>query len=131
MSELSDFIASGLKICGAVDHERLTDVLVYAFEKEKADHGSVYARKPGESVEDRLELVALMRNARGVDPEKFDHFYGVLRLASYAYGAHKGDHTHKEKIRTLTAVLTATEANNEELSGVMSVSAASTASQWS
>ena len=130
MSDLSNFIANGPRLCGAVNHERWADQFVHAFEKEKADHESVYAHKEGETIEDRLEVLYGIFSAKGVNPAKAQYFIDTLRLASAAYAVSKGRVELTEKVRTLTAVLTAQEADNEELASVLSVSAASTLSQW-
>lgn len=132
MSKLFELIAKGPSLVGAKNPERWEAVFCFAFSDELADKKSVFAKKDGESIEERLELIKGILMASGVDPDKAAYWIDLVTLASHSYALVKGDPAGDIAMQmALAKDLTVQESLYPDISAIMTVQKASTLSQWS
>lgn len=130
MSQLRDLIEQGPKICGAKNHERWSRLFTLAFDHEIAKKDSVFSAKDDETIEDRLETLAALFMADGVEEMKVGYWIDLITLAAYSYAVAKGKHEYRDRLFELKKEVEAEQDEQPELTSVMSVEAASTLSFW-
>lgn len=132
MSKLFELITKGPSLVGAKNPERWEAVFRFAFLSELADKKSVFAKKDGESVEDRLELINGLSLASGVDPDKVAYWTDLVTLTAHSYALAKGDTAgDKATQMALAEDLAVEETLYPDISAVMTVQEAVALSQWS
>lgn len=130
MSKLRELVEQGPTLCEAKNPERWAALFAHAFDSEVANRTSVFAQKPEESVEDRLEILQGLHLAKGVNADIVNYWIGLLTLCAYSYAVTKGREELAEKRNKLAGMLSLDEGNNHAVASVMTVSEASTLSTW-
>jgi len=132
MSKLREFIYQGPGHCGVegINAKRWGEKYLDLFDKEKLDKDSVFAFQPGETIEDRLDILNGLYMAKGAKRDKVDFYIGTLKLATMSCAIHKEYTEYTGPKERLQAVLKAQEPDNAKLASVMSVDEAGTLTFW-
>lgn len=130
MSKLKTLIEKGPALCGVHAPERWAQMFSHVFNVEVADRLSAFASGDGEAIEDRMDVLNGLYNAKGAQFIQVAFWVGLLQLCAYSYAVSKGREDLKAGRDRLKEFLLNQEADNQEIASVMSVEEASTLTQW-
>lgn len=130
MSKLHELIEKGPALCGAYKPERWAMMFTHAFNIEIADKISAFASDMGERIEDRLDVLNGLFNAKGAEFEKVSYWVSLLTLCAYSYALAKGRDDLRDVHASLKEFLLDQEADHAPIASVMSVQEASVLTTW-
>lgn len=132
MSKLRDFIYEGPRQCGVegINAKRWGEKYAKLFDDEIADKESIFALQPGETIEDRLDILNGLYMAKGAKRDRVAFYIGTIMLAAMSCAIAKGMTEYTGPKERLQAVLKAQEPDNAKLASIISVDEAGTMSLW-
>lgn len=130
MSKLHDLIEKGPALCGVKNPERWSEMFLHVFNVEISDKLSAFASQDSESIEDRLDVINGLYNAKGAQFIKVAFWIGLLQLCAYSYAVSKGHDELTLGRDRLMDFLAGQEVDNQEIASVMSVQEAGTLTAW-
>lgn len=130
MSKLHDLIEKGPELCGVKNPERWSEMFLHVFNVEISDKMSAFAFQEGEAIEDRLDVLNGLYNAKGAQFIKVAFWVGLIHLCAYSYAVSKGNEMLACGRDRLMDFLAGQEADNQEIASVMSVQEAGTLTAW-
>lgn len=132
MSKLREFIYQGPGHCGVtgINAKRWGETFSDLFDKEIHDGKSSFAMMPGETVEERLDVLNGLYMAKGAKREKVAFYIGTLMLAAMSCALAKGYLEYQGHKERLQAVLKAQEPDNAKMTAVLGVDEAGTMTFW-
>lgn len=130
MSKLRNLIEQGPKLCGAIFHEQWSFPYLAAFDADRLKKTKIFDLKPGQTIEDRLEILKGIYLASGVNVRRAGYWIDLITLCAYSYAVAQGHTEFASRRDTLAGMLSTVEGDNLEIASVMSVQEASTLTIW-
>lgn len=130
MSKLRDLIEHGPTLCGVANPERWSAIFLHAFDSELASKSSVFAQKPSEAIEDRMEILGGLYLAKGAEHKNVAYWINLITLCAYSYAVAQGKTELADTRDRLAAFLSVQESSNVGVASIMSVSDASALTVW-
>jgi len=105
-------------------------MFAHVFNVEVSDKLSAFASGEGEAIEDRMDILNGLYNAKGAQFIRVAFWVGLLQLCAYSYAVSKGREDLVAGRDRLKEFLLNQEADNHEIASVMSVEEAGTLTFW-
>lgn len=134
MSKLENLLRKAPWLIGAKNPERWLELLLPAFKKELEDLNSVFAAKPNEPIQERLEVLHSLYWAVGADEEKTAFFILIVILKATTCAIHKGRtdliEEHKGRKQDLEDLVSQDPERYAAILDEMSIEEAATNGEW-
>lgn len=132
MSNLRNCVELGPELVGVegINAKRWGKKYLNLFVQDAGKETNLFDLQPGETIEDRLDVLNGLYMAKGAQRVKVHYWICLLTLAAYSYAITKGQKELEPARNTLAGYLSTKESQFPEIAAVYSVAQASTQGQW-
>ena len=132
MSDLRNAVEKSAELVGVtgIHGVRWSKTLLKMFDDDIAKKDDAFDLQPGESIEDRLAILRILYMAPGADWPKVAYLINLFILFATSCAIAKGKTSLCERRDAMAASLAVEEPDQPEISAVLSVATAATASKW-
>lgn len=130
MSLHRDIVARGAKACGAERHWKWEEDFLEKFDAEKEGRSKLHARKQGESVRERMEVLRGLHGAEGVNHDKVDVWIDALVFGAECVDLNRAGLPLTEALLDDRAVLLAAAEEYPDVITAQEVEALAVATAW-